>query len=70
MVGIFILISRESFMSSYMFCKKLVILQLLVIWDLLAGQISCSAELSMKKKFYHLRALMQFADLQMTCIDL
>ena len=24
-------------------------LQLLVIWDLLAGQISCSAELSMKK---------------------
>ena len=30
----------------YLSRKKL---QLLVIWDLLAGKISCSAELSMKK---------------------
>ena len=31
-------------------------LQLLVNWDLLEGQISCSAELGMKKKFYNLGA--------------
>ena len=42
-VGIFIFISWEIFMLSYD-------LQLLVIWDLLAGQISCP------EKFYNLRA--------------
>ena len=39
-------------MLRYVLAKKN--LQLLVIWDLLAGQISCSAELSMKKKCYNL----------------
>ena len=33
-------------------CLVTKILQLLVIWNLLAGQISCSAELSMKKKSF------------------
>ena len=46
-VGIFIFISREIFMR-VMFSKKKKI-QLLVFCDLLAGQISCSVELSMKK---------------------
>ena len=46
-VGIFIFISREIFMLSYVQQER--ILQLLVICDLLAGQISCSVELSMKK---------------------
>ena len=41
--GIFIFIGVEIFM----FSKKKM--QLLVICDLLAGQIPCSAELSMKK---------------------
>ena len=43
--GIFIFISREMFMLSYLlflFSRKK--LQLLVIWDLLAVQNSCSAE--------------------------
>ena len=32
------------------FVKARKDLQLLIIWDLLAGQISCSVKLSMKKK--------------------
>ena len=43
----------EKFSCSAMFLKKefaiVSNLQLLVIWDLFAGQNSCSAELSMKK---------------------
>ena len=39
----------ENVSRSAMFSKKEFDLQLLVILDLLAGQISCSAELSMKK---------------------
>ena len=46
-VGIFIFISREIFMLSFGLARKN--LQSLVIWDLLAEQSSCSAELSMKK---------------------
>ena len=45
--GIFKFISREIFMLQLCLTRKN--LQLLVIWDLLAGQISCTAELSMKK---------------------
>ena len=45
-VGIFIFISREMFMLSYVFSRKK--LQLLVICDLFAGPNSSSAELSMK----------------------
>ena len=45
-VGIFIFINRENFMLSYLASKNL---QLLIILDLLAGQFSCLAELSMKK---------------------
>ena len=41
-VGIFIFISR-------VLCSARNNLQLLVIWDLLAGQIPCSSELNMKK---------------------
>ena len=41
-VGIFIIISREIFMLSYV--KHIKKMQLLVIWDLLAGYISCSAD--------------------------
>ena len=50
MVGIFIFISREILCSA-MFSKKnfAIVNNLLVIRDLLGGQISCSAELSMKK---------------------
>ena len=45
-VGTFISISRDNFMLSYV---KQESLQFLLFLDLLAGQISCSAELSMKK---------------------
>ena len=45
-VVIFIFISRENFMLGYILHEKM---WLLVTLDLLAGQISCSAELSMKK---------------------
>ena len=45
-VGIFIFISRHFHTQQCLARKNL---QLLAILDLLAGQISCSAELSMKK---------------------
>ena len=47
-VDIFIFISREIFILSLVRMN----LALLVIWDLLAWKISCSAELSMKKVLY------------------
>ena len=46
LVDIFIFISREILMLSYLGRKNL---QLSVIKDISAGQISCSAELSMRK---------------------
>ena len=46
-IGIFIFISRKKLHAQL--CSARKNLQLLVIWDSLAGQISCSAELSMKK---------------------
>ena len=48
-VDIFIFIYTETFSGSAMFSKKKM--QLLAIWDLLAGQISCSFELSTKKVY-------------------
>ena len=47
-------ISREIYHAQLYLARSN--LQLLVIWDLLAGQISCSTELSMKKG-YNLGAL-------------
>ena len=44
--GIFVFLT-EKISCSAIFCDKK--LWLLVIWDLLAGQSSCLAELSMKK---------------------
>ena len=44
-------------------------LQLLIIWDLLAGQISCSDELSMKKVFYNLGASCHFPKVVYTMPD-
>ena len=41
--------SAEKFSCSTMFSQKEFAIQLLVIRDLLAGKISCSVELSMKK---------------------
>ena len=52
-IGIFVFISREKNHAQLCLARKN--LQLLVILDLLTGQISCSAELSMKK-FYNPRA--------------
>ena len=46
-VGIFIFIKQRNFHAQQYLARKN--LQLLVMFDLLAGQISCSAELSMKK---------------------
>ena len=43
----FIFISRANFNAQLCLARKN--LQSLVIWDLLAGQVSCSVELSMKK---------------------
>ena len=45
-VGIFIFISRETFMLSYALSKKTF--AMLVIGDLLAGKISCLAEMHLK----------------------
>ena len=42
--------------NKYKLCLARKNLQLLIISDLLAGQISCSAEFGMKKKFYNLSA--------------
>ena len=47
-VGIFIFISREINVHAQL-CLARTNLQILVIWHLLVGQISCSAKLSMKK---------------------
>ena len=46
----FHIISRENFHAQLSLTRKKK-LQLLVVSDLLAGQNSCSAELSMKKSF-------------------
>ena len=45
-VGIFIFISREIFILSLVYQKNN--LQMIVMWDLLTGLISCLVELSMK----------------------
>ena len=43
-VGIFVLISREIFMLSYVWLERICSYRVSVIQDFLAGQISCSTE--------------------------